>query len=179
MYTSSLIRIFTYPHTQMRICTYMHILHIRVHTPLASGIMHASRHRLLFICGGEGDEDLVDAMDKATTTRFPAPAEPKAKAKSMLPGNLGGKGYGSKTIATKVRVPIDHNAPASSSSAGENPATVETMKLLMDTMTAMKEEIKQLRENQSPEEPRCKKKEETETEATEATERSFTMVLDP
>ena len=43
-------------------------------------------------------------------------------------------------------------------------------------MTAMKEEIKQLREDQKSEEPRRKKKDETEAAPSEP---SYTIVLDP
>ena len=123
------------------------------------------------------DENMAETVVPTAAPKFTAPVEPKAQAKSMVIGTPGGKGYGSKTGNQRIRGPVDHNAPASSSSAGENPGTIETMKLLMDTMTAMKEEIKQLRENQGPEEPRRKKKEEAET--AEATEKSFTLVSDP
>ena len=43
-------------------------------------------------------------------------------------------------------------------------------------MVAMKEEIKQLRENQGTEEPRRKKKDETETASID---QSFALVADP
>ena len=43
----------------------------------------------------------------------------------------------------------------------------------------MKEEIKQLRETQNPEEPRRKKKEDSETDTKAPTETSFTMVPGP
>ncbi|CAE7826018.1 unnamed protein product [Symbiodinium sp. KB8] len=126
------------------------------------------------------DEETVEVPEKMPpTTIEPAYAKPKAKAKSMTMEYAGGKGYGAKTVP-KGRSPMTRDAPASSSSAEDaSGSNAEAMKLLMDTMVAMKEEIKQLREDRHPEEPRRKKKEEPETDAKASTEASFTMVLDP
>ncbi|CAE7490127.1 unnamed protein product, partial [Symbiodinium microadriaticum] len=126
------------------------------------------------------DEETVEVPEKMPpTTIEPAYAKPKAKAKSMTMEYAGGKGYGAKTVP-KGRSPMTRDAPASSSSAEDaSGSNAEAMKLLMDTMVAMKEEIKQLREDRHPEEPRRKKKEEPETDAKASTEASFTMVPDP
>lgn len=126
------------------------------------------------------DEETMEVPEKMpNTTADPAYVKPKAKAKSMMMEYAGGKGYGAKTVP-KGRGPMTRDAPASSSSAEDaSGSNAEAMKLLMDTMVAMKEEIKQLREDRHPEEPRRKKKEEPETDAKTSTEASFTMVLDP
>ncbi|CAE7674645.1 unnamed protein product, partial [Symbiodinium microadriaticum] len=125
------------------------------------------------------DEETMEVPEKMPpTTIEPAYVKPKAKAKSMTMEYTGGKGYGAKTVP-KGRGPLTRDAPASSSSAEDaSGSNAEAMKLLMDTMVAMKEEIKQLREDRHPEEPRRKKKEETETDAKASTEASFTMVLE-
>eukprot|EP00439_Symbiodinium_sp_Y106_P037075 s1778_g4.t1 len=77
------------------------------------------------------------------------------------------------TTATKSTTIANYPIP---STTEEPRISNDQLKILMDTMTAMKEEIKQLREDQKSEEPRRKKKDETEAAPSEP---SYTMVLDP
>ena len=91
----------------------------------------------------------------------------KAKGKS-------GKGRGKPTL--EAAYDARSSAPAAPSTTEEPRISNDQLKILMDTMTAMKEEIKQLREDQKSEEPRRKKKDETEAAPSEP---SYTMVLDP
>lgn len=91
----------------------------------------------------------------------------KAKGKS-------GKGRGKPTL--EAAYDARSSAPAAPSTTEEPRINNDQLKILMDTMTAMKEEIKQLREDQKSEEPRRKKKDETEAAPSEP---SYTMVLDP
>ena len=115
------------------------------------------------------DKDPVKDITKTRTEMFP-----KAKSKTLT--TTGGKGYGVK----QGRGAIGRDQPGSSNDVAEDAgANADTMKLLMDTMMSMKEEIKQLRETQNPEEPRRKKKEDSEADMKAPTETSFTMVLDP
>ena len=91
----------------------------------------------------------------------------KAKGKS-------GKGRGKPTL--EAAYDARSSAPAAPSTTEEPRINNDQLKILMDTMTAMKEEIKQLREDQKSEEPRRKKKDETGAAPSEP---SYTMVLDP
>ncbi|CAE7481400.1 unnamed protein product [Symbiodinium necroappetens] len=105
------------------------------------------------------DEDTEE--EKATgypTAKSPARAAPKAWAPPKAKGASG-------------------DAPAASSSAGDHQKNqADQMKIMMETMMAMKEEIQQLRENQNVEEPRRKKKEDSEAGTTE---NSYAVVMDP
>ena len=123
------------------------------------------------------DEDAEE--EKATsypTAKSPARAAPKALTPPRTKGIKAGKGYNEKSN-TSGGGGSSGDAPAASSSAGDPQKNqADQMKIMMETMMAMKEEIQQLRENQNVEEPRRKKKEDSEAGTTET---SYAVVMDP
>ncbi|OLP95145.1 Retrovirus-related Pol polyprotein from transposon TNT 1-94 [Symbiodinium microadriaticum] len=104
------------------------------------------------------DEDVEE--EKATSypaAKSPARAAPKAWSPSKAKGIKTGKGYNEK-INTSGGGGSSRDAPA----AGDHQKNqADQMKIMMETMMAMKEEIQQLRE------PRRKKKEHSEAGTTE------------
>ena len=122
----------------------------------------------------EAEEELIKDHPTALS---PARAAPKALAPSTAKGIKAGKGYaGEKSVSPKMEA-ATRDVPAASSSSMDGRSTqADQMKLMMETMLALKEEIKELRNNQKTEEPRRKKKDESEDTNTE---KSFAVVMDP
>ncbi|CAE7864958.1 GIP [Symbiodinium microadriaticum] len=122
----------------------------------------------------ETDETEIPIMTSHAKTKEPVnkenfQAKPKAiHPKSMI--NKSGKGY------AKDGRKEWHSEAAASSSEGSAAVTTDQLKLMMETMATMKQEIQQLREGKEAEEPRRKKTGETEPSETE---KSFQMVMDP
>ena len=119
------------------------------------------------------EEELVkDTPSTAAPARPPVKVGPFSKAKALSAKGAGrDKGYATASAAAVKETPA-----TSSTAEPNNSVSSEQIKLMMDTMVAMKEEIKQLRENQGTKEPRRKKKDEAETASTD---QSFALVMDP